>query len=69
MLLKQKKLSLSRNLPLNEGKPAILSQYNVPKTLSSTSDKVNLFAGILSNNSHLNFLSIYLSGFPSRTNL
>ena len=77
MPLKQKNLSLSKNLVLgtlgdsvlNKGKSAIPPLFNGPEVLSSASDKAKLFAKNFSKNSNLDDTRISLSVFPFRTNL
>ena len=79
MVVKQKSLSLFRNLALrtfnkllsvlNKGKSAIPSPFNSPELLSSASEKAKLFAKIFSENSNLEDSGICLLAFHSRTNL
>ena len=80
MLIKQKGVSLSRNLAhvtfwriasnvLNEGKSAIPVLFNGPEVLSFAADKAKLFASNFSKNSNLDELGIFLIVFPSRINL
>ena len=79
LLIKQKGLSLPRNLVLetlqiansvhNKGKPAIPPLFNNPEVLSSASDKAKLFFKNFSKNSNLDDSDISLSIFTSRTNL
>ena len=78
MLIKQKRLSLHRNLALgtfgevpkvlsNSGKSAIHTLFNNPKVFSSASDKAKLFAKIFSKNLILmTRLSFYLISFLER---
>ena len=54
---------------LNKGKSAIPSLVNDPEVLSSTSNKVKLFAKNFSKNSNLDNSGISLPVFPFRTNL
>ena len=78
MLIKQKTLSLPRNLVLgwqiansvlNKGKYAIPPLFNSPELLSATSDKAKFFAKNFSKNPNLDGSGISLPIFPSRTNL
>ena len=80
MLIKQKGVSLSRNLAhvtfwriasnvLNEGKSAIPVLFNGPEVLSFAANKAKLFASNFSKNSNLDELGIFLTVFPSRINL
>ena len=77
MLLKQKSLSLPRNVaPRTSGELRIVSSTKVnllyllySTVLSSASDKAELFAKIFSKNSNLDDSGISLPVFPSRTNL
>ena len=79
MLVKQKSLSLFRNLALrtfnkllsvlNKGKSAIPSLFNSPELLSSASEKAKLFAKMFSKNSNCEDSGICLLAFHSRTNL
>ena len=57
------------NSVLNKDKSAVLSLFNSPKVLSSTSNEAKLFTKNYSNNTNLNDSGISLSVFPSRTNL
>ena len=57
------------NSVLNKGKSAIPPLFNGPKVFSSASDKSKLFAKNFSKNSNRDGSGIYLSVFPSRTNL
>ena len=78
MLLKQKSVSLPRNLPqdfwqvanslLNKDKSAIPPLFNELEVLSSPSDKAKLFAKNFSKNPNLDGLAISSSVFPCRTN-
>ena len=54
---------------LNKGKSAIPLLFNDPDVLSAASDKAKLFAENCSKNSNLEDAGIFLSAFPSRTNL
>ena len=54
---------------LNKGKSATPPLFNGPQVLSSTSDKLKLFAEKLCMNSNLDDSGISLPVFPSRTNL
>ena len=78
MLVKQKSLSLPRNMPLEtfdellvvfSRKVNLLNILYGPEVLSSAPDKAKLFAKNFSKNSNLNDSGIYLPVFPSRTNL
>ena len=70
MLIKEKCLSLPRNLALRtSGKSAIPPLFNEREKLSSASDKAKSFAKKFSKNSNLNDSGITLPAFPSRTNL
>ena len=80
MLIKQKNLSLPRNLALGTfGELLIVFSAKVnllhllysvgPETLPSATDKAKLFAKIFSKNSDLDDLGISLPVFPSRNNL
>ena len=57
------------NSVLNKDKSAVLSLFNGPEVLSSTSNEAKLFTKNYSNNTNLNDSGISLSVFPSRTNL
>ena len=57
------------NSVLNKDKSAVLSLFNGPEVLSSTSNEAKLFTKNYSNNTNLNNSGISLSVFPSRTNL
>ena len=65
MLLKQKSLSLHKNLALRNLPPL----FNAPELLPSASDRVKLFADNFSRNSNLDDPGIPLPVFPSRSNL
>ena len=79
ILIKQTSPSLIRNWlwglwqiansVLNKCKSAILPLFNCPEVLSSSSDKVKLFATNYSKNSNLEDLRISLPTFSSTTNL
>ena len=77
MLIKQKCLSLPRNLPPGTFGELLmvfstninLPLFNGPGELSSASDKAKLFATNFYKNTNLNDLGISLPVFPSRTNL
>ena len=57
------------NSILNKCKSAIPPLFNGPEVLSSASDKAKLFAENFSLDSNLDGSGIFLSFFPSRTNL
>ena len=57
------------NSILNKGESAIPVLFNGPEMLSSTTDKVELFAENFSKNSYLDDSVISLPVFPSRTTL
>ena len=79
MLIKQKSISLLRNLTIGIfGELLILFSasvnllyllYSKAEVLSFASDKVKLFATDFSQNSNLDDSSIPLPAFPSKTNL
>ena len=79
MLLKQKSLSLPRNLALrtygellsvlSKSKSSIPPLFNGTEGLFSASETAKLFAKNFSKNSHLDGYGAYLPDFLSRTNL
>ena len=79
MLLKQKSPSIPRKLSLrtwqiansvlNKGKSFIPPLFNGTELLPSASDKAKLFAKNFPNKSNLDDSGVFLSVFPSRTNL
>ena len=54
---------------LSKGKPTISVLFSGTEVLSSASNKAKLSSKDFSRNSHLNDSHIFLSAFPSRTNL
>ena len=54
---------------LSKGKPTISVLFSGTEVLSSVSNKAKLSSKDFSRNSHLNDSHIFLSAFPSRTNL
>ena len=79
MLIKQKPITSQKlgyrdfwriaNSVLNKGKSAIPPLFNIPKVLSSASDKAKLFTENFSKNSNLDDSGIFLPVFPFRSNL
>ena len=71
-MVKNKSVSLPWRIPnsvLNKGKSAIPPLFNGLDMLSFASDKAKLFTENFSKNSNLDDSAIFLSVFPSRTNL
>ena len=74
MLIKQEsitsqKLGFQDQSVLNKGKSATPSLFNIPKLLSSASDRAKLFTKEFSKNSNFDDSGISLPVFPSGTNL